>query len=161
MMCMMLLWFPLLSSFCIAAATSTDDGRIIPIPSAPQYRYQSTDFVALIHFNMATFAHNADPGCDASNWDVVADYATGKTRYPATFNPKLLNTTQWMDSVTALGANIAVLTAKHGCGFLLWPTNTTFDDQTRYGYNTDFDLLQDFVDSAKAAGWGTDSTIAL
>ena len=25
-----------------------------------------------IHFNMGTFAHNGDPCCDASNWDVKA-----------------------------------------------------------------------------------------
>jgi len=54
-----------------------------------------TDFVALIHFNMGTFAHNGDPCCDPSNWAVKAPYATGMTKDPATFNPKLLNTTQW------------------------------------------------------------------
>ena len=35
----------------------------------------------------------------------------------------------------ALGANIAVLTAKHGCGFGLWPTKATFPDGSPYGYN--------------------------
>ena len=85
-------------------------------PSPAQLRYQSTDFIALIHFNMGTFAHNGDPCCDASNWDVLAPYAAGKTSDPATFNPKLLNTTQWMESITGLGANIAILTAKHVLG---------------------------------------------
>mmetsp|Transcript_3393 Transcript_3393/g.7325 ORF Transcript_3393/g.7325 Transcript_3393/m.7325 type:complete len:199 (+) Transcript_3393:172-768(+) len=99
--------------------------QTIPVPSAPQLRYQSTDFVALIHFNMATFAKNGDPGCDATNWNKVAEGATGPTSDPGTFRPKLLNTTQWFDSINALGAKIAVLTAKHGCGFLLWPTNAS------------------------------------
>ena len=54
--------------------------------------------------------------------------AAGKTSDPATFNPKLLNTTQWMESITGLGANIAILTAKHGCGFCLWPTEAKLPD---------------------------------
>ena len=81
----------------LAAAT-------IPTPSPAQLRYMATDFIALIHFNMGTFAHNGDPCCDATNWDVKAPYATGKTRDPATFNPVKLNTTQWFDSINALGA---------------------------------------------------------
>jgi len=148
--------------------------------------------IALIHFNMATYAKDGDPGCDASNWNQKAIGATGPTRNPATFQPIKLNTTQWFDSITALGANIAVLTAKHGCGFLLWPTDavlplpsastststnnnninnstarirtTSYQRQQRqrqrqrqqqpYGYHTNNDVLQQFVDSAKASGVG-------
>lgn len=44
----------------------------------------------LISFNMGTFAHNGDPCCDQSNWNVKAPYAAGKTRDPAS----------WQDSVT-------------------------------------------------------------
>lgn len=133
----------------------------LAIPSAAQLRYQSTDFVALIHFNMATYSHNGDPGCAADNWDTVAPYAAGKTRDPATFNPQKLNTTQWMESVTSLGANIAVLTAKHGCGFALWPSNATFLDGRPYNYSVgipgasiQYDVLKKFVDSAQVAGVG-------
>ena len=133
----------------------------MPVPSPAQLRYQSTDFVALIHFNMATFAHNGDPGCDKDNWDVLAPYATGKTSDPGTFNPKKLNTSQWMESIVALGANIAVLTAKHGCGFALWPTKANLPDGSPYGYNVgmpgasvQYDVLQRFVDAAKSAGVG-------
>ena len=151
---MALKWIVLV--ICQAAASAA-----LPVPSPAQARYQDTDFVALIHFNMGTFAHNGDPCCDQTNWDVLASYASGKTSDPATFNPKNLNTTQWMESVTALGANIAVLTAKHGCGFALWPTKSTFPDGSPYGYNVgmpgaaiQYDVLQRFVDSAKAAGVG-------
>ena len=38
----------------------------IPTPSAAQHRYQSTDFVALIHFNMGTFAIDSDPACPST-----------------------------------------------------------------------------------------------
>lgn len=137
----------------------------LPVPTPAQARYQDTDFVALIHFNMGTFAHNGDPCCDASNWDVKAPYATGKTSDPATFNPAKLNTTQWFDSINALGANIAVLTSKHGCGFGLWPTKTVLPDGSPYGYDVgaknaaklpvpNNDVLGAFVESAKANGVG-------
>jgi hypothetical protein len=110
---------------------------------------------------MGTFAHNGDPCCDASNWDVKAPYAAGKTSDPATFNPVKLNTTQWMESITGLGANIAILTAKHGCGFCLWPTKAKLPDGSPYGYSVGseksaikYDVLAEFVASAKAAGVG-------
>ena len=88
-----------------------------------------------------------------------APYATGKTSDPNTFNPTKLNTTQWMESITALGANIAVLTAKHGCGFALWPTQSTLPNGEKYNYDVSSttmnrDVLQEFVDSANAAGVG-------
>ena len=90
-----------------------------------------------------------------------APYAAGPTSDPATFNPVELNTTQWMESITALGANLAILTAKHGCGFTLWPTNATLPDGSPYGYSVGTseasikeDVLQMFVDSANAAGVG-------
>ena len=59
----------------------------------------------------------------------------GENLGPITFNPAKLNTTQWFDSINALGANIAVLTAKHGCGFGLWPTKTVLPDGSPYGYD--------------------------
>jgi alpha-L-fucosidase len=109
---------------------------------------------------VGTFAHNGDPCCDATNWNVKAPYATGKTSDPATFNPKLLNASQWFDSITALGANVAVLTAKHGCGFLLWPSKSKLPDGSPYGYDVGApgalgrDVLAEFVAAADAAGVG-------
>eukprot|EP00665_Eupelagonemidae_sp_cell47_P012702 gene12702-biopygen2635 len=40
---------------------------------------------------MGTYAHNGDPCCDASNWDVAAKYAAGKTRDPATRGCRVLH----------------------------------------------------------------------
>lgn len=143
----------------VFAGFATCHAASITVPSASQLRYQSTDFVALIHFNIETFAHNT--GCDSSNWNTLAPYATGKTRDPATFYPKKLNTTQWMESITGLGANIAVLTAKHGCGFTLWPSKAKFLDGRPYNYSVgiqgasiQYDVLRKFVDSAQDAGVG-------
>ena len=128
----------------------------LPTPSPSQARYQDSDFVALICYNMCTYAHNGDPGCDEGNWDVVAPYADGPSRDPATFKPTALNTSQWMESVVGLGASIAVLTAKHGCGFLLWNTSTTLPNGDPYIYHVpaDYDVLRQFSDTMKAEGLG-------
>jgi alpha-L-fucosidase len=40
----------------------------------------------------------------------------------ATWNPKKLNTDQWLETAAAAGARYALLTSKHVTGFCLWPT---------------------------------------
>ena len=77
---------------------------------------------------MATFVRNGDPGCAAENWNVKKPYAAGASSDPATFNPTKLNTTQWAEVYTRVGVKGAVLTAKHGCGHLLWPTKVVLPD---------------------------------
>lgn len=39
----------------------------LPIPTPQQLRYQGS-MNALVHFGMATFFHDGDPGCDRDNW---------------------------------------------------------------------------------------------
>ena len=51
----------------------------VPKPTPPQLKYQKDEIMALIHFNMATFAKDGDPGCDASNWNKKESYAAGPT----------------------------------------------------------------------------------
>lgn len=63
--------------------------------------------MALIHFNMATFFEDGDPGCNAGNWPGP----TGSGN-PASFNPTALNVSQWVDSMVAIHATEAVLTGK-------------------------------------------------
>jgi len=106
----------------------------LPLPTPPQVWYQQGEIHALIHFNMATFAKDGDPGCSAENWNQKASYAAGLTSNPATFAPSQLNTSQWSDIMLALGAKGAILTAKHGCGHLLWPTKTKLPNGSTYPY---------------------------
>lgn len=77
---------------------------------------------------------------------------------PATFNPTLLDTDQWAEVYTALGAKGAVLTAKHGCGHLLWPTNVTLPAGEEYSYAVGksksaikIDILKSFQNSMNNA----------
>lgn len=122
--------------------------RPLPLPTPAQLAWQAGEIMALIHFNMATFVGNGDPGCGESNW---ADSSK-----PTTFAPTQLDTDNWAASMKALGVKEAVLTAKHGCGFAIWPTTAKLPDGSPYGYNVpaDMDVLQKFTDSMSAAGIG-------
>ena len=128
----------------------------IPTPTAPQLWYQESGLVALIHFNMATFIRDGDPGCDATNWAAVAQGAAGPSGEAKTFNPAKLDFQKWADVMKAVGIKSAVLTAKHGCGHLLWPTNTTLPNGAPYEYNVGSssaaikrDILKEFAQTMK------------
>ena len=131
----------------------------LPLPTPPQVWYQQGEIHALIHFNMATFAKDGDPGCSYENWNQKASYAAGLTSDPYTFAPSKLNTTQWADVMLALGAKGAILTAKHGCGHLLWPTKTKLPNGSTYPYSVGTsksfikgDVLAMFQASMSSAG---------
>lgn len=54
---------------------------------------------------------------------------------PSSFAPSHINISNWIESYQAVGVTSAILTAKHGCGFFLWPTNVTLPDGRNYGYH--------------------------
>eukprot|EP00961_Rhodomonas_salina_P076462 1026725-Rhodomonas_salina.2 len=114
--------------------------------------------MALIHFNMATMARDGDPACSAENWNQRASYAVGPTSDPATFNPAKLNISNWVESIVNVGAKHAVLTAKHGCGFLLWPTKVTLPDGRPYRYDVSSsfgrNVVQEFSETMALHGLG-------
>ena len=106
----------------------------VPLPTPPQLAYYHSEVRALIHFNMATFIKDGDPGCSADNWNTKKPYASGPSSDPATFNPTKLNFSNWIDSFDAVGIRNAVMTAKHGCGHLLWPTQTLLPGGVEYTF---------------------------
>jgi len=120
---------------------------ILPQPTAAQLAYQDHEIMALIHFNMATFIGNGDPGCGPDNW-------IDNSSLPSTFSPDSLDTDGWADTMDALGVKSAVLTAKHGCGFAIWPTTATLPDGSPYKYHASVNVIRSFVDSMKKRGIG-------
>ena len=121
-------------------------------PTTAQLNWQRSEIMALIHFNMATFFENGDPGCNSNNW-LQTD---SPSHDPSSFAPTALNCSQWADSMDELGITEAVLTAKHGCGFYLWPTNVLLPNGQPYGYNVNssFDVLKMFTDAMNERGKG-------
>ena len=120
----------------------------IPLPTDPQLRYQQGEIVGLTHFNMATFLLPVESSCNSGNW---VEYGSK----PATFAPTNLNISNWVDSYKALGVKSAVLTAKHSCGFALWPSKVIIPTTNAvYNYSIAFsssplnqrDVMKEFSD---------------
>ena len=124
----------------------------LPLPTAAQlhwHRGGKYGISALVHFNMATFFKDGDPGCSPENWP-----GTNGSSNPASFNPSDLSTDDWASAMKPLGIAEAVLVAKHGCGFATWPTEVQLPNGTRYPYRSSVDVLGKFVASMTSAGIG-------
>ena len=68
---------------------------------------------------------------------------------------------QWVAVSQSMGAKYAWLTAKHGCGFLLWPTQTKLPDGRPYGYDvgapsagSHIDVVKEWMEQLRAVGMG-------
>ena len=149
------------SAAALVVASAAAMRLSLPLPTTAQLQWQRGEVMALVHFNMATFYQDGDPGCDASNWEGP----TGSSN-PASFAPAKLNVSQWVDSFKEVGADHAVITAKHGCGFLLWPTNVLLPNGDPYYYHISpdvagGDLVRLFVDTVRAAGMGVGAYYSL
>lgn len=132
----------------VSLAAAAVDALPLPTPTPEQLAWSENEIMALVHFNMATFFQNGDPGCDAQNWH--------ESSKPSSFAPTHLDTDNWAASMQALGAKEAVLTAKHGCGFAIWPTAVLLPDGSPYGYHVpaDLDVLKRFASSMESHGIG-------
>lgn len=129
------------------------DGSKIALPTKEQLAFQDKEIGVLIHFAIATYL--STDGCNNVP-DLVPD--------PSLFDPTLINTDAWMDTITSLGAEYATLVAKHNCGFTTWPSRVTFPDRenqtVQYNYTIaqspvrGQNVVKSFVDSAQKYGIG-------
>lgn len=125
-----------------------------PVPTPQQLQYQGS-INALVHFNMATFFHDGDPGCNAENWNGCDSNGGCDSSNPASFAPTNLDVSMWASSMKDLGATSAVLTAKHGCGFLLWAPKAALPNGSAYSYHASVDVLTLFVEEMAKNNIGT------
>ena len=129
------------------------DGSKIALPTQEQLDFQDKEIGVLIHFNIATYI--SIDGCNN---------VPGLVPNQSIFDPSLINTDQWMDTISALGAKYATLVAKHNCGFTLWPSEVTFptreNETIHYNYTIaqspvrGQNIVREFVDSAEQYGIG-------
>ena len=81
-----------------------------PVPTENQMSWQEMEYYAFIHFSLNTYT---DQSWGFGNEDVNL------------FNPDSLDTRQWARICKEAGMKGIIITAKHHCGFCLWPTETT------------------------------------
>lgn len=81
-----------------------------PLPSADQVALQDMEMYAFLHYSLNTYT---DQEWGFGNED------------PSLFNPTSLDTRQWVRTCKAAGMKGIIFTAKHHCGFCMWPSDYT------------------------------------
>jgi len=133
----------------LAPTVATD----LAVPTPAQLEWASSGYGAFIHYNMGTYVSDGG-GCNVK--DLRKD-PRQRTLDPDRFAPAKVDTDQWLSLIKAYGGKYAVLTVKHNCGFLLYPSNTTLPDGSRFNYSLaqssygggKADIVADFVASCK------------
>lgn len=125
--------------FCVSTVYAQKE--ITPnkvVPSQKQLDYQSMEVVGFIHFNMNTFTDKEWGYGDES---------------PTLFDPKKLDTEQWVKAAKDGGFKELILTAKHHDGFCLWPSAYTEHSIKNSPYkNGKGDIVKEFVDACAKYG---------
>lgn len=116
-------------------------GLVKPLPQ--QVAWQDCELGLIYHFDMPVFL--------PAGWSWDAAYR--QTLDPRRYDPKKLDTDQWLEAAKAAGAGYAVLTATHMGGFLQWQS-----DLYPYGLKQAAwrggkgDLVADFAASCRKYG---------
>lgn len=123
-------------------ALGAGDAANLTLPLPRQRVWQDCEVGAIFHFDMPLFA---DGGRTHRN-------AIHQTWDPEIYNPRKLDTDQWVAAAKAMGARYAIFTATHFNGFLQWQS-----DLYPYGVkqaswrNGQGDVVRDFVESCRKA----------
>ena len=109
-----------------------------PTPTPAQLAWQDLEAGALVCLDVLTYA----PQWQHADVDNCPS--------PTLFNPRKLDTDQWLEAIKGMGARYAVLVARHCAGFCLWPTETC-DYGVRQSPWRDGrgDIVADFVASCR------------
>jgi len=81
-----------------------------PLPSARQLRWQDMEMYAFIHYSLNTYTDQ--------------EWGFGNES-PMLFNPSNLDCRQWARVCRQSGMRGIIFTAKHHCGFCMWPSDYT------------------------------------
>ena len=100
----------LLAALSVLVSCSSNEPTNVVTPNARQLAWANAEVGVLIHFDMPVY----QPDYNFRKWGTHPDASI--------FNPTELNTDQWLETAHKLGAQYAVLVAKHCSGFSLWPT---------------------------------------
>jgi alpha-L-fucosidase len=88
-----------------------DNVQDLPKPSTQEVAWQDCELGMFFHFDTPVFK----PGWDWRSWKDLPG--------PKLYDPQRLETDQWLQAASSLGAKYAVLVAKHCSGFLQWQSD--------------------------------------
>jgi len=134
-----LLYGIILSVFSIGLIAQTKaPSPFGPVPSENQMRWQEMEYYAFVHFSLNTYT---DQSWGYGNEDVNL------------FNPKDLDCRQWARICKEAGMKGIIITAKHHCGFCLWPSKyTEYSVKNAPWKNGKGDVVREMADACKEYG---------
>jgi len=135
-----LLWVILFSVFSVGSnhAQVKAPTPCGPLPTENQYNWQEMESYAFIHFSLNTYT---DQSWGFGNEDVKL------------FNPKESDCRQWARICKEAGLKGIIITAKHHCGFCLWPSKyTEYSVKNSPWKNGKGDMIREMADACKEFG---------
>ena len=109
-----------------------------PLPSENQLRWQDMEMYAFIHYSLNTYT---DQEWGFGNED------------PKLFNPSNLDCRQWARVCKQSGMKGIIFTAKHHCGFCMWPSAyTEYSVKNSPWKNGKGDVVKELADACREEG---------
>lgn len=121
-------------------AIAQDDVNV-PTPTQAQLTWQNAELVAVFHYDLHVF-DNQKYNQQKNRITPIADYNI--------FNPKSLDTDQWIKAAKDAGCKIAILTATHETGFALYQSDVNpYSLKAVKWRDGKGDIVKDFVESCR------------
>jgi len=115
-----------------------------PLPNARQLAWQEAEFGVVFHYDLHVF-DGKKYGQGGNRITPIADYNI--------FNPKHLDTDQWICAARDAGARFAILTATHETGFALYQSDVNpYCLKAVKWRNGKGDIVREFVHSCRKYG---------
>ena len=125
-------------------SVAKNEKQVIPLPTQAQLTWQDAELVAIFHYDLHVF--------DGKKYNQAYNRITPIPDINI-FNPQQLDTDQWIRSVKAMGAKIAILTATHETGFALYQSDVNpYCLKAVKWRDGKGDIVRDFVNSCRKYG---------
>ncbi|MBN1768032.1 MAG: alpha-L-fucosidase [Prolixibacteraceae bacterium] len=129
------LFYIILSSSCKQTKSPEPYG---PVPSENQMNWQEMEYYAFVHFSLNTYT---DQSWGFGNEDIKL------------FNPENADCRQWARICKDAGMKGVIITAKHHCGFCLWPSKyTEYSVKNAPWKEGKGDMVREMADACKEYG---------
>lgn len=109
-----------------------------PVPTENQLRWQDMEMYAFIHYSLNTYTDE--------------EWGFGNEK-PELFNPADLDCRQWARVCKQAGMKGIIFTAKHHCGFCMWPSRyTEYSVKNSPWKNGRGDVVRELADACREEG---------